>query len=110
MAWTVESSGTQAIGTLGTNYTLATSTNNGTFVFEPTLTGLASGTVLVFRLLSVCLPGGSLEVVRQFWVGPTAVGGIVLQSPPIASDVQFQVICWQVSGPLLTFNWSLLRI
>lgn len=108
MSWTVDSSGTQT-ATVGTTYTLATSTSNGTFVYEVDLSALQNSEIVRLTVGGKTLTGGTAN---QMWQG-TYTAPIVndrVQSPAIASDISVIVTLTQVSGSSRSFPWKLLRI
>lgn len=109
MTWTVDASGTQTIAALGTEYALATSVNNGTFVFEPRLNNAANGDVFEFRLYTITLSGGPLELAWKATFGPAAPIILHPQSPPVASDQSIKVSVKQLAGTARALDWKLLR-
>lgn len=107
MSWTTDSSGTQT-ATVGTKHTLATSTSNGTFIFEVDLGNLAAGEGVRLTVEGITLSGGSSGIM---WPG-TYVAPLVatrIQAPPVASDVSITVTLTQISGTGRSFPWKLLR-
>lgn len=108
MTWAVDSSGTQA-ATVGTTYTLDTSTTNATFVYEVDCSALQAGEVVVLTVNGITLSGGTAG---KMWQG-TYTAPLVnprVQSPAIASDVSISVQLTQVSGSSRSFPWKLLRV
>lgn len=107
MSWTLDSSGTKT-ATVGTTHTLATSTNNGTFVYEVDLSAMAAGEVVKLAVSGITLSGGSAG---QMWAGTFTAPFVNPRkpSPPIASDVSISVSLTQVSGTGRSFPWKLLR-
>jgi len=108
MTWTVDSSGTTT-PTVGTPSTLATSTTNGTFVFEADLSALANGEASRLAVSGKTLTGGTAN---QMWQG-TYTAPLVndrVASPPIASDVSITITMTQLNGSARAVPWKLLRI
>jgi hypothetical protein len=108
MSWTVDSSGTQT-ATVGTTYTLATSTTNGTFVYEVDISALQNGEVVRLTVGGKTLTGGTAN---QMWQGtyPAPLSNTRVQSPAIGSDISINVTLTQISGTARAFPWKLLRI
>jgi len=109
MTWTLSSSGTTSALTIGSETTLATDTNNGTFVLEVDTSNLALGDLLEIRIYTITLGGGSLV---QAWKGTFQHGQINNHkvSPPVASDQSIKCTLNQVAGTGRTFAWKMLRI
>lgn len=108
MAWTPDSTGTQA-ATVGTNYTLATSTTNATFVFEVDCSALQGGDVVRLVVSGITLTGGTAHQMWQgVYTGPLVNGRV--QSPAIASDISINVQLTQVAGTGRSFPWKLIHI
>lgn len=108
MAWTVDSSGTKA-ATVGTNYTLATSTTNATFVYEVDCSALQAGDVVRLVVSGITLTAGTAA---QMWQG-VYTGPLVndrVQSPAIASDISINVQLEQLAGVGRSFPWKLIHI
>jgi hypothetical protein len=66
MTWTLSDSGTTGSLTLTSETTLATDTNNGTFVLEVDTSNMVLGDLLEIRVYTITLSGGSLI---QMWKG-----------------------------------------
>lgn len=109
MSWTLSDSGTTSALTIGTETTLATDTNNGTFVLEVDTSNLVLGDLLEVRVYTITLSGGSLT---QVWKGTYQHPQINNHkaSPPIASDQSIKCTLKQVAGTGRTFVWKMLRI
>lgn len=109
MTWTLSDSGTTAALTIGTETTLATDTNNGTFVLEVDTTNLANGDLLEIRIYTITLSGGTLT---QAWKGTYQHAQINNHkiSPPVASDQSIKCTLNQTAGTGRTFAWKMLRI
>jgi hypothetical protein len=109
MTWALSASGTQT-ATIGTEHTLATDTNNGTFYFEVDTNALALGDMLELRLYVMTLSGGTLRQVWKATYGPTVDFIPIAASPPQPSDVSCRVTLKQSVGTGRSFPWKLLRI
>ena len=109
MTWTLSNSGTTAALTLNSETTLATDTNNGTFVLEVDTSNLANGDLLEIRVYSKTLSGGASV---QMWKGTYQHAQINNHkvSPPVASDIEFKATLKQTAGTGRTFTWKYLRI
>lgn len=109
MTWTLSDSGTTSSLTIGSETTLATDTNNGTFVLEVDTSNLALGDVLEVRIYTITLSGGSLI---QAWKSTYANAQINNHkiSPPVASDQSIKCTLNQVAGTGRTFIWKMLRV
>ncbi len=109
MSWTLSDSGTTSALTVGTEVTLATDTNNGTFVLEVDTSALALGDLLEIRIYTITLTGGSLV---QAWKGTYQHGQINNHkvSPPVASDQSIRCTLKQVAGTGRAFPWKMLRV
>ena len=108
MTWTLDSSGTQS-STVGTEHSLATSTSNGTFVYEVDMSALVAGEVVELRVKGTTLTGGTAA---QMWKGtyPAPLTNPRVQSPPVPSDISINVTLKQISGSSRSFPWKLLRV
>src|SRR5690349_6045450 len=96
MAWTLDSSGTQT-AVINTEHSLATSTNNGTFVFEVDAAAMAAGDVTELRVKGITLTGGATNLMwKQTLQGPQICDRV--QSPPVASDISLTVTLKQIAG------------
>lgn len=109
MTWALDSSNTRTIAALNTEYTLATSVNNGTFVFEPRLNNVGVGDVFEFRIYTICLTGGVLELAWKAAFGPIKPIILKPQSLPVVSDQSIKVTVKQLAGTPRSFDWKLLR-
>jgi hypothetical protein len=109
MTWTLSDSGTTSALTIGTETTLATDTNNGTFVLEVDTSNLALGDLLEIRVYTITLSGGTLT---QAWKGTYQHAQINNHkiSPPIASDQSIKCTLKQTAGTGRTYAWKMLRI
>jgi len=99
MTWTISDSGTTSALTIGTETTLATDTNNGTFVFQTETANMVAGDMLEARVYTINLSGGTLT---QTWKGTWA--GLQINnekiSPPIASDQSVKCTLLQRGGTI----------
>ena len=109
MTWTLSDNGTTSALTVGTETTLATDTNNGTFVLEVDTSNLALGDLLEIRVYTITLSGGSLV---QAWKGTYQHAQINNHkiSPPVASDQSIKCTLKQVAGTGRVFSWKMLRV
>lgn len=108
MAWTLANSGTQS-ATVNTEFTLATSTTNGTFVFEVDATAMAAGDVTELRVKGITLTAGATGLMwKQTLQGPQTC--VRVASPPIASDISISVTIKQIAGTARSYPWKLLSI
>ena len=108
MTWTVDDSDTTT-PTVGTVSSLATSTTNGTFVFEADLAALVAGETVQLVVNGTTLASGTAH---KMWQG-TYTAPLVcprVASPPIASDISINVTLKQIGGTARAFPWKLLRI
>jgi hypothetical protein len=107
VAFTLDSSGTQT-AVIGTEHSLATSTNNGLFVFEVDMTNLAAGEVVELRVKGITLTGGA---VGQMWKATyqAPLPNVRVRSVGDPSDISITVTLKQVSGTGRAFPWKLLR-
>jgi hypothetical protein len=85
MTWTLSDSGTTTALTMGTETTLATDTNNGTFVLEVETSNMALGDVLEIRIYTITLSGGTLTQAWKAAYQHPQVNNHKI-SPPVASD------------------------
>ena len=109
MTWTLDSSGTQT-ATIGTEHTLATSTQNATFQAFVRTNNMATGDILELRMYTITLTGGTLEICWKATFGPAKPISVVIASPPIASDQSIRITLKQTSGTGRAFDWKLLRV
>jgi len=96
MTWTLSDSGTST-ATLGQESTLATDTNNGTFVLEVDTSNMIAGDLLEIRCKTITLNGGSLV---QAWKGTyqhTQINNHKI-SPPLAIDQEISCSIKQITG------------
>jgi hypothetical protein len=112
MTWTVDASnsGTTTALTIGSETTLATNTNNGTFVFTADLTNMAAGDIMELRLYKMALSGGTLRVAFKATYGPTLPTTVVVVSPPIPSLWSCRATAKQTAGTGRALIWELARI
>ena len=98
MTWTLSDGSTTASLTIGSETTLATDTNNGTFVLEVDVSNLTNGDLLEMRLYTITLSTG---VLTQAWKG-SYQGGLITNnhkiSPPVASDQSIKTTLLQRGG------------
>jgi len=108
VTWTVDDSDTTT-PTVGTVSTLATSTTNGTFVFEADLNALVAGESVTLAITGKTLSGGTAH---QMWQGTYAAPLVNprVASPPIASDISVTATLLQNNGTARAVPWKLLRI
>ncbi len=108
MTWILSDSGTTS-PTVGVETTLATDTNNGTFVLEVETTNMVNGDLLEIRVYTITLAAATLT---QAWKGTYQHAQINNHkiSPPIASDQSIKCTINQVAGTSRSFPWKMLRI
>ena len=109
MTWTLSDSGTTSALVINSETTLATDTNNSTFVLEVETTNMVLGDTLEIRVYTITLSGGTLT---QAWKGTYANAQINNHkiSPPIASDQSIKCTLKQTAGTGRTYAWKMLRI
>lgn len=109
MSWTLSDNGTTSGLTIGTETTLATDTNNGTFVLEVDTSNLVNGDLLEIRIYTITLSGGTLT---QEWKGTYqhAQTNNHKISPPVASDQSIKCTLKQTAGTGRTYAWKMLRV
>jgi hypothetical protein len=112
MTWILSDSGTTAaLNVASGETTLATDTNNGTFVLEVDTSNLVIGDLLEIRVYTITLSAGALV---QAWKGTYQNAQINNHkiSPPIASDQSCKttVKLLAVASGTRTFAWKMLRI
>jgi len=109
MTWILSDSGTTSALGIGTETTLATDTNNGTFVLEVDTSNMALGDLLEIRVYTITLSGGTLT---QAWKGTYQHVQINNHkiSPPVASDQSIKCTLKQTAGTGRTYAWKMLRI
>lgn len=106
---TLSASGTQSL-TVGTQATLATDTNNGTFQFIFDGSNFVLGDQFSAWLQSLTLSGGSYAYLWQpgSWsnnqINPCKI------SPPVSSDQGIKALLEQLAGTARSVPWKLLRI
>lgn len=106
MTWTLTASGTQT-ATITTEHALATSTVNGTFIFETDLTNLALGDTVELRIKGITLSGGAAgQMWKATFNGPQT--NVRVQSMAIASDISLNITLKQTVGTGRAFPWKLL--
>ncbi len=90
-------------------HTLATDTNNGTFVLEVETSNMVLGDLLEIRCYTITLSGGALV---QMWKGTYQHAQINNHkvSPPVASDQSIKCTIIQQAGTGRAFAWKMLRI
>lgn len=108
MTWTLDSSGTQT-AVVGTEQTLATDTNNGTFYLQVRCNNLVNGDVVELRIYTETLTGGTLELTWKTTVGPSPPPCFVIASPPQPSDISIKFTLKQTAGTARAFDWKVLR-
>lgn len=108
MTWALSQSGTTSALTVGTETTLATDTNNGTFVSFVDCSSMAAGDVAEVRVYSINLSGGSY---KQLWKGVFQNAQInpLKALPPVASDQGYRVTVKQTAGTGRTYGYKYLR-
>lgn len=108
MSWILSDSGTTGALTINSETTLATDTNNGTFVLEVDVSNMANGDLLEIRVYTITLNGGSLV---QMWKGTYQNAQINNHkvSPFVASDQSIKCTLNQTAGTGRTFAWKMLR-
>jgi hypothetical protein len=112
MIWTLSDNGTtSSLNVASGETTLATDTNNGTFVFQIDLSNMVLGDLVEVRVYTITLSGGSLI---QTWKGTyqhVQINNIKI-SPPIASDQSIKcTIKWiTVASGSRSNAWKMLRI
>jgi|SRR5215469_4626547 len=108
MTWTLSNSGTTASLVINSETTLATDTNNATFVVYIDTSNLTLGDILEVRLYVINLGGGSLT---QVWKGTYQNAQIdpIKQTPFVASDQSFRATLKQTAGTGRTYTWKYLR-
>ncbi len=108
MTWILSDSGTTT-PTVGVETTLATDTNNGTFVLEVETTNMVLGDLLEIRVYTITLAAATLT---QAWKGTYQHPQINNHkiSPPIASDQSIKCTINQTAGTARSFPWKMLRI
>lgn len=108
MAWALDSSGSQT-AVIGTEHTLATSTNNGTFYLQVRCNNMVAGDVVELRLYTMTLTGGTLELTWKTTIGPSPPTNIVCPFPAQPSDISIRATLKQTAGTGRVFDWKLLR-
>ena len=99
MTWTLSDNGTTSALTIGTETTLATDTNNGTFVLEVDCSNMAAGDAVEARIYTKTLSGDSeIELWKTTWYG-VQVNSHKL-SPPVASDQSVKCTLLQRRGTI----------
>ncbi len=108
MTWILSDSGTTT-PTVGVETTLATDTNNGTFVLEVETTNMVLGDLLEIRVYTITLAAAALT---QAWKGTYQHVQINNHkiSPPVASDQSIKCTINQTAGTARSFPWKMLRI
>lgn len=108
MSWTLSDSGTTSALTIGTETTLATDTNNATFVLQVDTSNMELGDILEIRVYTICLSGGTLT---QTWKGTYQNNQIDNEkiSPFVASDQSISCTLKQTAGTGRTYAWKILR-
>ena len=109
MTWILSDSGTTSALTIGTETTLATDTNNGTFVLEVDSSNLALGDLLELRVYTVTLSAGSSVQAWKATYQNAQINNHKI-SPPVATDQSIKCTIKQVAGTGRTFAWKMLRI
>jgi len=109
MTWTLSDSGTTSALVIGSETTLATDTNNGTFVLEVDVSNMVLADTLEIRIYTITLSGGTLT---QAWKGTYSNVQINNHkiSPPIASDQSIKCTLKQTGGTGRTYAWKMLRV
>ena len=108
MTWSVDASGTQT-STIGTEITLDSTTNNGTFVFVVDISAMQLGDVTELRVYTAVLSGGTANQAWKATFGPNPTFNTVTISPPLASDQQANFTLKQIAGTARSFPWKVLR-
>jgi hypothetical protein len=109
MTWTLSDSGTTSALSVPGETTLATDTNNGTFVLEVDTSNMVLGDLLEIRVYTITLNGGSLT---QAWKGTYQHAQVNNHkiSPSVASDQSIKCTLNQTAGTGRTYAWKMLRV
>jgi hypothetical protein len=112
MTWTVDASnsGTTSALVIGSETTLVTNTNNGTFVFTADLSNMLVGDVMELRFYKMVLSAGTLRLAFKATYGPTLPINPVVISPPIPSLWSCRPTAKQTAGTGRALIWELARI
>lgn len=98
MGWALANSGT-VTPVIGTETTLATNTNNGTFVFSAGTPNMINGDEVIFRVYTKILSGGSHAI--EWWGAYADVQDVVNKvAPYVASDISLQCTIQQIGGTI----------
>lgn len=98
-SWTLSDSGTTSALTLGSETTLATDTNNGTFVLAVDTSNMAQGDVLEARIYTIDLVSGAQTLAwKGTWQGVQAIPLKI--SPFVPSDQSIKCTLLQRSGTI----------
>lgn len=93
---------------VGTEVSLAQSDLNGVFVLEPRLNNMAPGDVFEFRLYTMCLAAGALELIWKGTVGPGKPISLKPVTPPVISDLLMEATVTQLAGAARSIDWKIL--
>lgn len=107
---TLEASGTQA-ATVTTEHTLATQTNNKTFVLVVDCNAMVAGDVLELRIKTKVLTGGTLRsAYLMTFYGAQPTDDLVKFSVPIPSDIEAVFTLKQTFGTSRSYPWKVLSL
>jgi hypothetical protein len=105
MALTLVDSGTKT--TDGTEQTLSSQTNSGTYVLAIDLGAMANGDVVEIRIKTKVLSGGTSRL-AYFATYANAQGVPNVYSVPVPANIEFVATVKRVSGSDRAYPWALL--
>lgn len=109
MSVTSADSGSQAVASLDTEYTLATETTAGVYVLVVDCNVLANGDTVVLRIYTKYASGGTSRLAYEASFS-NAQGEPNKYSPAIPIDTEIVCKLEQTDGTQRTFPWNLLII
>jgi len=107
----VQATGTQVIGTIPHEYTLADLTTPFTFVAQVDLSAMLSGDVVALQIYSKVVSAGSLlSAYYQQFFGAQGVGNVVSISLPVPSPYEWKLTINQTAGSARSFPWTVVSL
>lgn len=108
MAISSVGSGTQT-ATVDTEHTLDTETTAGVYVLVVDTANLVAGDIVVLKLKTKCLSGGTSRLAFQA-VYANLQAEPMKYSPPVPADIEVVATLEQTDGTSRNFPWSLLKV
>lgn len=104
MSWTVAANGTQASSANGVEYTLASPTTAGTYVYSVSLVNMALGDTTVLRAYKL-IDGSSYAVLFEFGFNNPQATGCIFPAISLSSGFGLKFTLNQTAGTGESYPW-----